>query len=132
MFYLGRRHSGGPFAGEFLEVVEAARALHLTPGVPVELTALLDPAQRRRWIEENNMIAFPLVRPGEPAASLDILIAPPLDAAGAIKRAEIRRVGGVPVALASIEDMIILKRAAGRAQDRADIEHLERIGGQRP
>jgi len=121
-----------PSPENFEKVVAAAQVLKLKPGVPVELKALLDPAQRRRWVEEKKMIAFPLVRDGDPAASLNVLIAPPLNPADAIGRAEIKMVGGVPVALASIEDMIVLKKAAGRAQDRADLEHLERIRGGKP
>jgi hypothetical protein len=121
-----------PSPENLARLIATARALQLRPGVPVELDALLDPGQRARWIEEKNMIAFPLVRAGDPASCLDVLIAPPLDPVAIIARAETRVAGGVPVALASIEDMIALKRAAGRAQDRADLEHLERIMGRDP
>jgi predicted nucleotidyltransferase len=56
-----------------------------------------------------------------------ILIDPPLDIDAALKRVKLQKVGNCRVLLASIEDMIILKEKTGRAQDRADIEHLRRL-----
>ena len=38
--------------------------------------------------------------------------------------------GDTKVQLASVEDMIQLKTATGRAQDKSDIEHLERLRDQ--
>ena len=38
-----------------------------------------------------------------------------------------RNIAGTPIHLASIEDMITLKKAAGREQDLSDIAHLERL-----
>lgn len=38
--------------------------------------------------------------------------------------------GETKVQLASVEDMIQLKTATGRAQDKSDIEHLERLRDQ--
>lgn len=63
------------------------------------------------------------------AGSLDLLGRPP----GAPPYAELRRnaqhldVGQSSVRVASIDDMIAMKRNAGRAQDLADIEELETI-----
>jgi predicted nucleotidyltransferase len=39
-------------------------------------------------------------------------------------------VSGVPICIASIEDMITLKEGTGRKQDHDDIEHLRRIKGE--
>jgi predicted nucleotidyltransferase len=44
-----------------------------------------------------------------------------------LERAEHRSIGAVSIPVASIEDMIQLKIHAGRTQDAADIEHLNRI-----
>lgn len=50
-----------------------------------------------------------------------------LDAAFA--NAVIRDVGGVPVPLCGVNDMIALKQGTGRRQDADDIAHLQRLPG---
>ena len=60
---------------------------------------------------------------------LDVLSGPP----GAPHYAELRRnadrydLGGFNVSVASIDDLIVMKQAAGRAKDLLDIEELEAI-----
>ena len=73
------------------------------------------------------MVAFPLRPPDPTGPTVDVLVDPAVDVAGALARAERRDVGDVLVALASVADLIGLKQAAGRRQDLADIEHLERL-----
>ncbi len=107
--------------------LSAARELSLQPGVPVGLAELADPRRRRAWIEEKGMVAFPLRPPDPTGPTVDVLVDPPLDVAAALARAEHREVGDVPVAVASVADLIGLKQVAGRRQDLADIEHLERL-----
>jgi hypothetical protein len=50
-----------------------------------------------------------------------------LDFRKAWKRRVLRKVGKHQVPFASLEDLIAMKRAAGRPIDRADLEYLERI-----
>lgn len=107
--------------------LSAARELSLKPGVPVGLSELADPRRRRAWIEEKGMVAFPLRPPDPTGPTVDVLVDPAVDVAGALARAERRDVGDVLVAVASVADLIGLKQAAGRRQDLADIEHLERL-----
>lgn len=62
-----------------------------------------------------------------PAGDIDLLVdpdgAPGYDALRA--RASVMELSGRSVRVASIEDMLAMKRAAGRPQDLADIESLE-------
>lgn len=110
-----------------------ARQLRLKPQAPVPLESLKDPAQRRQWIEAKHMIAFSLSAPTASGATVDVLIKHPLDIDAAFASAVTRDVGGVPVPLCAIKDMIALKQNTGRRQDESDIEHLRRIQeGQRP
>ncbi len=110
--------------------IACAEELGLTPCVPVPLTALKDPAQRKTWAEEKHMIAFGLIDPKAGAATLvDVLIDPGINLPTAFQRALTRDLDGTSITLAAIDDMIALKRDTGRAQDASDIEHLERLRG---
>lgn len=104
--------------------LKAANHLGLQPVAPVKKEDLLNPLARKSWVTEKHMVAFAL-RPSDPAGpTVDILIDPPIAVADALKRAETKVIEGVHVPLAAVEDMIALKRAAGRKQDAADIRQL--------
>lgn len=110
--------------------VAAAASLGLKPVLPLPLSDLLDPAKRAHWVKERNMIAFALRPPQPDGPTLDLLLDPPINIDEAFARAVSRDLGSVTVALASVEDMILLKEESGRAQDLADLEHLRRIRGE--
>ena len=106
--------------------LDCARELGLKPQAPVPLESFRDPDQRRSWIEQKQLIAFALTgTPGTP--TVDILLRHPLDLDAAMNRAVVQHVADVPVRIASIEDMIVLKQNTGRRQDEDDVEHLLRI-----
>jgi hypothetical protein len=58
---------------------------------------------------------------------LDLLVDPPGSPSYAAlrRRADVIELAGVSVRIASVEDLISMKRAAGRPQDRIDVEALE-------
>jgi hypothetical protein len=104
-----------------------AQSLGLKPQAPVPIEALKDPEQRREWVETKNVIAFALGAPDASGATVDILLRHALNLDAAMAAASMRDVGGVPIRLCSVEDMIALKQGTGRRQDAADVEHLHRI-----
>lgn len=115
-------------AGNLDRFIGCANSLNLTPSVPVALATLKDPAQRRIWFEQKHMLAFGLQNNhARVPVMVDVLIAPAIDIEQAFARSLTRDLNGLPITLASIEDMIALKTGTGRAQDESDIEHLERI-----
>ena len=78
-------------------------------------------------MSDKHLVAYPL-RPTEPSGpTVDVLLALPLPADDVISHATDREVGGVPIRLASVADMIRLKQASGRRQDLADIEQLRKL-----
>jgi len=107
--------------------LDMAEALGLRPVAPLSLEGLLEPAQRQKWLKEKNMLVLALRSPEINGPTVDVLIDPPLDIEAALERAVKREVSEVNISLISIEDLILLKEKAGRAQDQSDIEHLRRL-----
>ncbi len=103
------------------------KALGLRPSIPVKLADLADASKRETLFREKHLIALSLVGDKPAMPTVDIVIHHPLDFKKANNNKVERDIAGTPVMLASIEDMITLKQAAGRAQDLADITHLERF-----
>lgn len=107
--------------------IHAADSLQLQPVLPIVLSDLLDAGKRDLWARDRNMIAFALRPSQADGPTVDILIDPPIDIETALGRAVTRDLGSTRAVVASIEDMIQLKENAGRAQDKADIDHLRRL-----
>lgn len=94
------------------------------PRPPVPSRAFGDAAERQRWIEEKNLQVFSLWHPGKPLFTLDIFIEEPFPFEEAYQRATRAFVGDYVIPVASIDDVIAMKRRAGRPQDVIDIEVL--------
>jgi len=114
-------------AGNIAKLAGLAKELGLYPNVPVKLEDLADANKREALLAEKNLIALSLISSTPATPMVDIVIHHPLDFQKAFAKAVQRDISGTPVMLASIEDMIALKKAAGRAQDLSDITHLERF-----
>lgn len=114
-------------ASNIAKLANCAKELGLYPNVPVNLEDLADAAKREALFAEIHLIALSLISNTPAIPTVDIVIHHPLDFQQAFTRAMQRDISGTPVMLASIEDMIAMKKAAGRAQDLSDITHLERF-----
>lgn len=118
-----------------LEVEPARRAmtaltdLGFLPRVPVRPLDFADPEVRRAWIEDKHMQVLSFYDPDHAAREVDVFVAYPRDFDSLVAAAVPTRVGGAIVPVACIEDLVAMKRAAGRPQDLADIEALERLRG---
>lgn len=108
-------------------LLQAAQELGLSPMLPVPLTTLTQIDTLKDWHQHRNLQAFSLRSDALAGVSLDILLFPPVEPAAMFKRALHLDVSGVPVMLASIDDLIALKQSVARPIDLADIEHLKRL-----
>ena len=108
-------------------LLQCAKSLQLTPVAPVPLESLTNLALLRQWHTEKNMLAFALRTPDLAGVTIDILLFPPLDFHEMHTRAVQFNFGEVTVAVACVDDLIAMKRAAARPIDLSDIEHLEKI-----
>ena len=87
----------------------------------------MDASIREGWLHDKGMQVFSLFHPDNPMLSVDIFTNHPIEFESLFERSDACDVGGVPVRVASIPDLIHLKRLADRPRDRDDIEKLENI-----
>lgn len=97
------------------------------PRVPVRLADLAVEEKRREWIEGKQMKAFNVVNDGWALSEIDILIETPVSFDRASVNVERLVLNAVEVPVASIDDLIAMKRGTGRDQDAVDIEYLLRV-----
>jgi predicted nucleotidyltransferase len=103
--------------------------LRFHPRAPVSLRAFADPNERRRWIDEKNLQVFSLWHSQKPGFEIDIFVEPPLPFEDLYEHAVRAKIGSTDVAIAAIDDLIAMKRAAGRPRDVEDIDALQRLKG---
>ena len=108
-------------------MIEAAKELKLSPVLPVPLETLSQIDTLRQWHQQRNLQAFALHTPDLAGVTLDLLLFPPVAPADMCQRAVRLDVSGIPIQLASVDDLIALKQSVGRPIDLADIEHLKRL-----
>ena len=107
--------------------MRALAALGLRPRAPVDPEAFSDERTRESWIRDKGMQVFSLFDPDDPILAVDVFAEHPVDFEGLFERAEVCDIAGIPVRIASISDLIHLKRLADRPRDREDIAKLEQI-----
>jgi hypothetical protein len=109
---------------KFLQVVNR---MGYKPRVPVDLSLLKDPMERKRWTEEKGAKVFSFYQAKRPHLQIDVLIDSPVSFIEAWKRSRIVVIGGEEVHVACPEDLLLLKQVASREKDREDIEVLKKI-----
>jgi hypothetical protein len=112
---------------EARRAIVALTGVGLRPRAPVEPTQFADPVVRAEWVREKDMRVFSLWDPAQPMLELDLFVENPIDFDEAFARSEEVALVRTTVRIASIGDLITLKRLAGRPQDLEDIEALLQI-----
>ena len=107
--------------------MQALAGLGLRPRAPVDTADFADARIRESWLHDKGMQVFSLFHPDNPILSVDVFTHHPIEFDRLHGRSEAYNVGGVSVRVASIPDLIFLKRLANRPRDRDDIEKLETI-----
>jgi hypothetical protein len=110
-----------------MRAMRALQQIGLQPRVPVTPTDFADPGIRTQWIEDKHMQVLSFYDPQNLAREVDVFVAYPLDFEMLVQRAVPIRMGDLSIPVAAVEHLIEMKAQAGRAQDLADIEALERI-----
>ena len=109
---------------KFISVV---KKLGLKPQIPVKLEDFSDQDKRDDWIRNKNMKAFKLYGVENPAEHLDVVIDSGIDFDRAYPNRSVIKAGDLRIPLIGIDDLIHMKKKAGRRKDEIDIEALTRI-----
>ncbi len=107
------------------KLIDCINELGLYPSVPVKLEDLADTKKCEVLCKDKNLIALSLISKTPATPTVDIVIHHPLNFELAFANKVERNLAGTPVIVASVEDMIVMKKFACRQQDLADIAHLE-------
>lgn len=97
------------------------------PRVPVDPMQFADASQRTRWIKEKGMEVFSFFHVNDAGLTVDLFARHPIPFESLWSRSIIMDLGGTRIRVCSIDDLIELKRLAGRHKDLADIEQLSKI-----
>ncbi len=110
--------------GKFIDV---AKQFGLAPIIPVPIESLKNAAQIDQWHREKGMLTFALREPQVGGSVIDVLVRPEVTFDTLKKDAVVAQLFGRAVMVASIDHLLVMKRAANRPKDRLDIDALERI-----
>jgi hypothetical protein len=107
--------------------IEVAKCFGLQPIVPVPIDALKNAQQIDQWHREKGMLAFALREPQVGGSVIDVLVRPDVTFDRLLAGATRGALFGRQVMIASIDDLIAMKRVANRPKDQLDIAALEKI-----
>ena len=105
--------------------LDALEASGFQPRPPVPLRSFADSETRRSWVEEKNLQVFSLWHPNLPGFEVDLFVEVPFDFDEVWRRRVEVELEGTTTFIVALDDLMVLKRAAGRARDLEDIEALE-------
>jgi hypothetical protein len=107
--------------------LSALSSLGYRPRAPVRLRAFADPEQRADWERTKGLTVFSLWSAELPGTEVDLFVADPVPFEPAWERRLQADLGGLSIQVASLADLIEMKRRAGRPQDLDDLRQLEAI-----
>ena len=102
-------------------VEQVLGTLGLRPRLPIAAHDVF--AYREEYIRNRNLTAWSFVNPSRPSEMVDVVLKHDVDDI----QVTTKRVRGRSVRVASIADLIAMKKSSGRPQDREDVRALERL-----
>ncbi|MBN1115194.1 MAG: hypothetical protein JXA66_07630 [Oligoflexia bacterium] len=101
--------------------------LDYVPKLPVDPVGLADSDILSDWINNKNLKAFSFFHKKNNYKVIDVVLAHPLDFEKAFDNKKEILMGKIKVYLASIDDLITMKKFAARPRDLSDVEMLEDV-----
>ncbi len=114
--------------GNLRRAVAALSRLGYHPRAPVAFEQFCDARARATWVREKGMTVFSLFSPQHEMTEIDLFVEAPFNFASAYSSAIRKEVApGTAATFAGKQDLIALKKRAGRPQDLQDIEQLSAL-----
>ncbi len=111
----------------------ALESLGYQPSVPVTLAQFSDKAQRQSWLEEKGMQVLQFWSDLHRETPINMFVEEPFAFEEEYERALLKPLHGtIPVRFVSLPTLLIMKRHAGRPENLADIEQLNKVQGEIP
>ena len=109
------------------KAINTITSLGLKPRVPVDPMQFTDERIRESWVNDKNMLVFSFFDPNNPLMVLDVFIREPFPFDEMLKRAVHMNIGELSVPVCAINDLIEMKKKAGRPKDLEDIKYLKSL-----
>lgn len=110
-----------------LKAIDTLVSLGLRPRVPVNPRDFASRSIREAWVRDRGMQVFSMFDPANPMRVVDLFVSHPIPFEELWERSVVFELTDTIVRVASIPDLIQMKRVAGRPLDREDIDRLEAI-----
>ncbi|MBK8574559.1 MAG: nucleotidyl transferase AbiEii/AbiGii toxin family protein [Elusimicrobia bacterium] len=108
--------------------VRVLTSMGLKPRAPVDPMQFANTETRQTWIRDKNMMVFSFFDPGDAFLTIDLFVDYPVEFEGLFERSVVKKLGNLPVRVCSREDLVAMKRKAGRPKDLEDVRLLDRMG----
>jgi predicted nucleotidyltransferase len=120
-----------PEPSNLRRALTAFAALGYKPRAPVPLEQFADPEKRAEWARTKGLTVFSLHSAEHAATEIDLFLEPPFGFARAYAAAVSFEVApGVAGTFVRLEDLVAMKRRAGRPQDLDDVKRLIELDGE--
>lgn len=107
--------------------IAVAKHHGLVPSMPVSIDSLRNHGQIEQWYRDKGMLAFALREPQIGGSVVDIMVRPDVPFDKLMTNAVVGELFALKVWIASIDDLLTMKRIANRPKDQLDIVALEKI-----
>jgi hypothetical protein len=111
-------------ASNITRFCDLLKALGYVPRLPVDPLALSDEGSVQEWIAKGNMNSFSFYHALENRKVIDVVLDHPLDFPAAFERKTILKMDDTELYLASLDDLMEMKRNTGRQKDASDVDML--------
>lgn len=114
-------------ASNVLAAVNTLSRLGYRPRAPFDAMDFAKAEMRQAWVRDKGMRVFSFFDPADITQSVDLFVEYPMDCEGLLARSIERDLGPVRARICSLDDLVQIKKAAGRPTDLEDVAALTEI-----